>query len=307
MYERDAAIAILLAVQPGESTEEQRHEASGIMDALLFEERWGTDEDKAKAQSYLRMESFLGWFHEERRLASIAAEEARRVEREAAEEAAQIAAVKAKVDGMAAVIAWTRRHGVTPLIRESSQETVTGERLSDDERGHRSTGYRSVSVSAVGPDDETIARWPVGRASFDEHRADATPPVIAACWAVIESGPMPATEEVTVLADPSDYQPAPNRGEGVRIENMYRMSIVLVRGPAGRYVEARYTFPFDRSGGPRKDIHEFKERVTRDSFSPSKKNPGTWLVTSDRGRKVLGRITTETKDAVCAAFIVSAT
>jgi hypothetical protein len=185
-------------------------------------------------------------------------------------------------EALEAIAAWTRAHDVCPVVRVESSHTTTGERLSDDEMGMRSCGYHTVTVTVVDPSADytrtNIAQWSGGRVSFDDDWPNFTRAPIEAAWRALgETGPLPATETVRVLAGPID-----NDRYGRSDRDSIRVWVVEISGPEGRYVEAWYMFYRSEFAS---SLH--KVRLLRGAFdSPTLRHEGrTLCMLSDADRE----------------------
>jgi hypothetical protein len=209
----------------------------------------------------------------------------------------------AKETAIAVMVAWAREHGCTPEIRVTHTDHVEGSRLSSDERGRRSTGYRRVWVRAVTPEAQTIAEYDAGEVDFEflmpsaREAADAAEACWAACWAAIETGPLPAVETTVTLAEERDLVPSKSGPQ-----NTTRARIVLVSGPQGRWVEVQWTYPLAKVERMRGEV--FRCRVLAARILPSKAMPGAWLVSCALLKRAVARITDAEHDAILAALRV---
>lgn len=203
--------------------------------------------------------------------------------------------------GLAKAVAWTSDRGVCPEVRITYTNRITGSGRSEDERGERAEGYTTHTVVVLDHSGAEIATWVAGT-TFLGDAPDYARPVIAACWTALEgSTPLPHEAVETVLAEPRDWL----RPGGERRDTR-RLSLVLVRGPSGRYVEARFTFPHHS----RSPEQVFTARVVEASLVASKAVAGEWGVVefSQPGwrRTQMGRITGQEADAVRAALAARA-
>lgn len=198
--------------------------------------------------------------------------------------------------GIDKAVAWTRERGACPEVRITYRNHVTGSGRSADERGERADGTATHTVVVLDHSGAEIASWVAGSTFIGESR-DYARPVIEACWAALEGdSPLPRDAAETVLAEPREWL----RPGGERRDTR-RLSLVLVRGPKGRYVEARFTFPHHS----RSPEQVFTARVVEACLVASKAVVGEWGVceiSQPYHRTQMGRITGQEAEAVRAAL-----
>lgn len=161
---------------------------------------------------------------------------------------------------IAVAVASALRNRVSPTFSILEKRTVTGEGLSEDERGLRSsfsTEY-TLHFQHVSKEDYLamfageLGIWVIGKGEGEALIAAAS----AAAWTALgHTEPLPTNTTTEVL---STFE------EGEKIVTIHREV-----GPSGVHVFAKYTYPKSKHGII---LPAFK--IARGTFYPSKKRPG---------------------------------